>query len=201
VRGIHHPLRLRPPLLAPNFNLITPRTQKRFNYEAGQRKQRETLARQKIEAEEVREAERVLREENESMRKALFLDEVAEMLQGKLSERGYNLADFLNHLFDPDRKFRYDWRWKGFFAHKATVQKIFNYWTTLKYSQTVQTVVLDFATSLVEKTVSRESRSVTASEMLQKRKKTVNEDFFSQIQSFRCHRWPQEACTMYVPDP
>ncbi|KIM79999.1 hypothetical protein PILCRDRAFT_9888 [Piloderma croceum F 1598] len=172
VGGIHHVLGLgHPPLLAPNFNLITPWTQKRFNYEAGQRKWCETLACQKIEAKEVREAKKVLWEENESMRMALFLDQVAEMLEEKLSERGYNLADFLNHLFNPDRKFRYDWQWKSFFAHKATVQRIFNYWTTSKYSQTVRTVVLDFATSLVEKTVSRESQSVTASEMLQKRKK------------------------------
>ena len=108
-------------LLPPNFSLITPRTQRRFNYEAGQRKHRETLARQKIEAKERHENDRTLLEENECMRKSLFLDDVAEMLQGKLAESSYSLADFLDHIFDPDRKFVFDWWWKGFFAHKTAV--------------------------------------------------------------------------------
>jgi hypothetical protein len=112
------------------------------------------------------------------MRKAFFLDEVAEILQEKLTERGYSLADFLDYVFNPDRKFAFDWRWKGFFAHKVTVQRILEYWTMSKYSQTAQTVVLDFATSLVECTVGQESRRITQSEILQKRKKIVNEEFF-----------------------
>lgn len=176
--GVHQVHGLERPLLAPNFKPITPRTQKRFNYQAGQRKRRETLARQKIEAEEKREAEKALHEENERMRKALFLDEVAEILQEKLAERGYSLADLLDHIFNPDRTFGFDWRWKGFFSHKSTVRRIFEYWTTSKYSQTARTAVLDFATSLLERTVGRESRRVTHSEVLQKRKKIINEDFF-----------------------
>jgi hypothetical protein len=178
-RSVHHALGLEHrPLLAPNFGLITPRTQKRLNYSAGQQKRRDTLARQRIEAEERREAEKRMHEENECMRKTLFLDEVAEILQEKLTERGYSLADFLDHVFNPDRKFAFDWRWKGFFAHKVTVRRILEYWTTSKYSQTARTVVLDFATSLVERTVGRESRRITQSEILQKRKKIVNEEFF-----------------------
>ena len=43
------------------------------------------------------------------MRKALFLDDIADMLQEKLTERGYSLADFLDHVFNPDRKFVFDW--------------------------------------------------------------------------------------------
>jgi len=165
-------------LLPPNFSLITPRTQRRFNYEAGQRKRRETLAHQKIEAEERRENDRTLLEENERMRKSLFLDDVAEMLQGKLAESSYSLADFLDHIFDPDRKFVFDWWWKGFFAHKTAVRRIFEYWTTSKYSKSARSMVLDFAASLVERTVGRESRQVTRSALLQKRKKIVDEDFF-----------------------
>jgi hypothetical protein len=165
-------------LLAPDFGLITPRTQKKINYAAGQLKHCETLARQKVEAEERHEAERSLVAENERMRKALFLDDVADMLQEKLMERGYSLADFLDHIFNPDRKFVFDWRWKGFFAHKTTVQRIMDYWTTSKYSQTARALVLDFATSLIERTVGRESRRITQSEILQKRKKSINEEFF-----------------------
>jgi len=179
IRSIHRELGIgKPPFLAPNFNPITPRTQKKLNYDVGQHKRRETLARKKIEAQEERQAERVLHEENERMRKAMFLDEVAETLQQKLAERGYSLADLLDHLFNPDRKFGFDWRWKGFFAHSATVRRILEYWTTSKYSQTARKIVLDFASSLVERTVGRESRSITSSEILQKRKKIVNEDFF-----------------------
>jgi hypothetical protein len=178
-RGVQHALGFEhSPLLAPDFGPITPRTQRRFNYKAGQRKRRETLARKKIEAEERHKNEKMLLKENERMRKALFLDETAEILQGKLAERGYSLADFLDHIFDPDRKFVFDWRWKGFFAHQTTVRRIFEYWTTSKYSKTARTIVLDFAASLVERTVGQESRQVTRSALLQKRKKIVNEDFF-----------------------
>lgn len=144
-------------MLAPNFSLITPRTQKRLNYDADQHKRHETLACQKIEAEEMCEVENRLRKENEHMRKVLFLDEVVEMLQERLTERGYSLADFLDHIFNPDRKFTFDWQWKGFFAHKITVQRILEYWTTSRYSQAARKVVLDFATLLVERTVGRES--------------------------------------------
>ena len=109
-RTIHHAIGLgRQPLSAPNFGLITPRTQKKINYAAGQLKRRETLARQKLEAKERHEAERSLHAENERMRKALFLDDVADMLREKLTERGYSLADFLDHVFNPDRKFVFDW--------------------------------------------------------------------------------------------
>jgi hypothetical protein len=178
-RSIHHATGLeRRPLLAPDFGLITPQTQKKINYAAGQLKRRETLARQKVEAEERHEAERSLHAENECMRKALFLDDVADMLQEKLTERGYSLADFLDHIFNPDRKFIFDWRWKGFFTHKTTVRRILDYWTTSKYSQTARVLVLDFTTSLIERTVGRESRRITQSEILQKRKKTINEEFF-----------------------
>ena len=153
-RRIHHTIGLeRQPLLAPDFGLITPRTQKKINYAAGQLKRRETLTRQKIVAEERHKAKKSLHAENDRMRKALFLDDVADMLQEKLTERGYSLADFLDHIFNPDRKFVFDWRWKGFFAHKTTVQRILEYWTTSKYSQTARALVLDFATSLIERTV------------------------------------------------
>jgi hypothetical protein len=164
-RGIQQVLGLGlPPLLAPNFHQITPRTQKKLNYNAGQHKRRETLARKRIEAGQEaaveKEAAKVadaLREENERMRKALFLDEVADIVREKLEEKRYSLADFLDHIFNPDRKFSFDWWWKGFFAHRTTVRRIFDYWTTSKYSQTAWTVVLDFATSLLESTVDRES--------------------------------------------
>jgi hypothetical protein len=43
------------------------------------------------------------------MRKALFLDKAADMLQEKLEERGYSLADLLDHIFNPDQTFGFDW--------------------------------------------------------------------------------------------
>lgn len=92
-----------------------------------------------------------LQKEDEVMRKALFLDEVVEMLEKNLRERGYSLVDFLDHVFNPDQKFCFDWQWKSFFTHQMTVWRIFEYWTTSKYSMIAHALVLDFATSLVAK--------------------------------------------------
>lgn len=64
------------------------------------------MAAEEISAEKEAEA---LRKEHELTRKALFLDEAAGMLEEKLNKGGYSLADFLDHIFNPDRKFPFDW--------------------------------------------------------------------------------------------
>lgn len=75
-------------------------------------------------------------------------------------------------------KHLFDWRWSGFFAQKDLVKKILGYWTTSSYSRTARALVQEWATGLVSQTVEKESRSITKSGMLQKRKMVVNEDFF-----------------------
>lgn len=171
-----------PPLAAPNFISGTPRTRNRAK---GQIKRRETLAIKKAEKQEAEEKrldeereKKALKLHNDEMRKAMYLDEVTDMLEEKLTERGYGFIDLADHIFNPNRKFKFDWRWKSFFAHKSKVRKIFEYWTTSKYPPAVRSMVLDFATSVVAKAVREESRAVTDSKMLQKRKMEVNEEFF-----------------------
>ncbi|RDB26708.1 hypothetical protein Hypma_005341 [Hypsizygus marmoreus] len=95
-----------------------------------------------------------------------------------MQERGYLLADLLDHVFEPSRKFPYDWRWRGFFAQKATVQRIFSHWTTSKYNKTTRTFVYDWAIHIVNKEAGKESRRITQSKILSKVDKPVNEEFF-----------------------
>ncbi|KAK7049041.1 hypothetical protein R3P38DRAFT_3307636 [Favolaschia claudopus] len=130
--------------------IFTPRTERRF-------------LRQR--AEQQRQRQRLLNREEKIFDK--FLNE--------MKENDISLAEFLEHVFDPDIKLNSDWRWRGFFAHQSVVERIFGYWTTSKYNISTRSFIHNWATNLVSKTAARESRAITESGILAKTKKTVNE--------------------------
>ncbi|KAJ7288848.1 hypothetical protein C8J57DRAFT_1047484 [Mycena rebaudengoi] len=104
-----------------------------------------------------------------------YFDEVL----GSLEERGYSLADLMEYVFNPMTRFQsgYDWRWRGFFAHKPVVNQILRYWSSTR-APTTRTFIWNWAYQLVRKVVVQEARRITSSGMLSKAKKTVNEEFF-----------------------
>ncbi|KAF7373984.1 hypothetical protein MSAN_00611300 [Mycena sanguinolenta] len=96
-----------------------------------------------------------------------------------LQERNYSLADFMEYVFNPATQFAsgFDWRWRGFFAHKRTIAKIFGYWSS-KATPSTRIFIFDWAYGLVQRMVSSELRRITRSGILNKAKKTINEAFF-----------------------
>jgi hypothetical protein len=101
---------------------------------------------------------------------ARFLDDMQRM--------NISLAEFLDHVFNPDNAFAFNWRWTGFFSHSLIVERIFGYWTSSKYNQTTRNFMHEWATKHVAKKVYSEARAITASGILNKAKKVVNEWFF-----------------------
>ena len=101
---------------------------------------------------------------------AKFLDDMQKM--------GVTLAEFMEHVFNPDNTFTANWRWNGFFFHQPLVERIFGYWTSSRYNQTTRNFMHDWATKHVAKKVYSEARAITTSGILSKAKKTINEQFF-----------------------
>jgi hypothetical protein len=115
-----------------------------------------------------------LAKKKEQIRREKYFDDVLNEMKTK----HHSFAQLLEYIFNPVNKHPFDWRWSGFFSQKDLVKKIFGYWTTSSYSQTARALVHDWATGLVSRTVEKESRSITKSGLLQKRKMVINEDFF-----------------------
>ncbi|KAJ7157683.1 hypothetical protein C8R43DRAFT_997287 [Mycena crocata] len=61
----------------------------------------------------------------------------------------------MDHIFDPRTKLQTDVRWKGFFAQRPLVERIFGYWTSSQYPTTSRNFVDGWATQHVAKKVSR----------------------------------------------
>jgi len=115
-----------------------------------------------------------LKKKKEQIRREKYFDDVLNEMKTK----NYSFAQLLEYVFNPVNKHLFDWCWSGFFAQKDLVKKVLGYWTTSSYSRTARALVQEWATGLVSQTVEKESRSITKSGMLQKRKMVVNEDFF-----------------------
>ncbi|KAJ7191551.1 hypothetical protein GGX14DRAFT_600299 [Mycena pura] len=141
--------------------LFTPRTERRVLVQRAQLKRRETLTLQKV-----AEKQRLLREQH------------FDKLLAELASAGYTLAELLDYVFNPATKLASDWRWRGFFKHRAHVERIFGYWTSSGYSDRAHATVYEWAASLVSKQASTEAQSITRSGILSKSKKVVNEEFF-----------------------
>ncbi|KAJ7778908.1 hypothetical protein B0H16DRAFT_1448457 [Mycena metata] len=158
--------------------MYTLRTEAKFIMERATQRRIETLQNLRQNVAAIKEAEadekaRKLEADSKAM-KAHF----EEVLAG-LEERGYSLANLMEHVFNPTTHFEsgYDWRWRGFFAHKPVVKHILGYWSSSR-AHTTRTFIWDWAYQLVRKVVARESRRITSSGILSKVKKTVNEEFF-----------------------
>ncbi|KAJ6470301.1 hypothetical protein DFH09DRAFT_1344534 [Mycena vulgaris] len=166
------------PVMLSSSPMYSPRLERKLEIARREAQRQATRAANKLAAETAQIQEEKEREEvadaAEQKKKAHF----AEVLDG-LQEKKYSLADLLEYTFNPATQFAsgFDWRWRGFFAHKHTVTKIFGYWSS-NSSRAARTFIVDWAYDLVKKMVSSESRRITRSGILSKVKKTINEDFF-----------------------
>ncbi|KAJ7102520.1 hypothetical protein B0H15DRAFT_768975 [Mycena belliarum] len=154
--------------------MYTPSTTRRILNERTQLRRQETLRTKQIARRARVEGERA---QDRISRTQLFEKYLEDMQRDKVS-----LAEFLEHVFDPENKSSVDWRWKGdspgFFAHQSIVTRIFGHWSTSKYNQSTRDFIHRWATKHVEKKVYSEARAVTRSGLLSKSKKTINEQFF-----------------------
>ncbi|KAF8155239.1 hypothetical protein K438DRAFT_1777780 [Mycena galopus ATCC 62051] len=161
-----------------NDTPFTPRKEKRILQQRWQTQRLQTRVQNR--AEKVSATEK----EKEAAAKKADLEAQAKMLRhfrqflADMKANDISLADFLDHVFNPETKLSSDWRWRGFFAHQNTVARIFGYWTTSKYNLSTHTFLHNWATDCVSKAASTESRAITRSGILKKTKKIVNEQFF-----------------------
>ncbi|KAK7029753.1 hypothetical protein R3P38DRAFT_3188615 [Favolaschia claudopus] len=161
--------------------LFTPRTEKKFLRErAEQQRQRQRLLNREqkasaLDAERKAAAQQAELEKEKSRLRRL---QVFDKFLKEMRENDISLAEFMEHVFNPEIKLNYDWRWRGFFAQQSMVERIFGYWTTSNYNLSTRNFIHNWATNLVSKMAASESRAITDSGILAKTKKTVNEKFF-----------------------
>ncbi|KAJ7917839.1 hypothetical protein B0H13DRAFT_2231360 [Mycena leptocephala] len=157
--------------------LFTPRTERRHLTQRAQVKRRATL--EAIRAQQGIDAELEQARLEEEARAVLYARN--DMFDGFLNEMQTNnvsVAHFMDYVFNPENKFDTDWRWKGFFAHRPRVERIFGYWTTSKYNATTRAFIDEWAKEHVAGKVYTEARSITNSGILSRAKKVINEQFF-----------------------
>jgi hypothetical protein len=116
--------------------------------------------------------------ELEAEKRRLLQEQLFDKFLGQLKTNEISLAEFFDHVFNPETKLNSDWHWRGFFAHQNTVQRVFGYWTTSKYNRSTREFLQEWANEHVSKTASAEARAITQSGILSKSKKVVNERFF-----------------------
>ncbi|KAJ7036838.1 hypothetical protein C8F04DRAFT_1181176 [Mycena alexandri] len=161
--------------------LFTPRTEKALKSKAAQLKRRSTLELQRTQAavEEETEAAAQARVAQIALEKrALLRAHLFDKVLDDISAGGFSFAEFAEYVFDPDTKLKTDWRWRGFFQQKATVEHIFGYWSSSRYNTSTRATVLDWAISLVAANASAEAQGITSSGILSKSKKVINEEYF-----------------------
>ncbi|KAJ7654569.1 hypothetical protein DFH06DRAFT_1133343 [Mycena polygramma] len=161
--------------------IFTPRAEKRFVNARAQLKRQETRVATRMQKEIDKQAEQEAEQDRLQAAEQLRLLARNVMFDRFLEEmktKEASMADFMEYVFDPENKFNTDWRWKGFFAQRPQVLRIFGHWTTSKYNATTRAFMDEWATDHVSKKVYTEARSITNSGILSKAKKVVNEQFF-----------------------
>ncbi|KAJ7016173.1 hypothetical protein C8F04DRAFT_1282418 [Mycena alexandri] len=161
--------------------LFTPRTEKHLLRQRTEQQRQasrlENRTQKKTTAElnmERAARQAALEAEKQKLRHIQVFDKfLAEMKTNDIS-----LAEFFEHVFDPETKLNSDWRWRGFFAHQNIARRIFGYWTSSKYNHSTRDFMHDWALEHVAKTASTEARAITHSGVLNKTKKVINEHFF-----------------------
>ncbi|KAK6984118.1 hypothetical protein R3P38DRAFT_3333003 [Favolaschia claudopus] len=103
--------------------------------------------------------EQKLEKEKRRLRRNQLFDKFLEDMKAD----DISLAEFLDHVFNPETRLKSDWRWRGFFAHQSVVERIFGYWTTSKYNQSTRNFLHNWATSQVSKAALGESRAINES--------------------------------------
>lgn len=125
----------------------------------GYKKQRETLAQQRQEADE--EAQKC-RTKN--------LDEVLDCLHSK----GLRFRDLMEYIFDYSNG-KGDIRWHDFFIHVGAATHILDLWVSSRNAPGAREEVGNWAIKYVARTVAREARTVTKSKELQTIGKKINQ--------------------------
>jgi len=143
--------------------LFTPRTERLHNMKIMTQKRLATMQKTK----------ESVQKNKDFLRDTFFANTLDEM-----EENGYSLADFLLYVFGPRIQHSFDWKWKGFFQQRESVEKIFGYWTTPAYNQSTRTFISSWVTTQAAKVIARESQQISATGMLQKMSRTINEAFF-----------------------
>ncbi|KAJ7934603.1 hypothetical protein B0H13DRAFT_2305373 [Mycena leptocephala] len=157
--------------------MFTPRTEKKHLTERAQAKRRATL--EAIRAQQGIDAElEQVRLEEEARAVLLARTEMFDRFLDEMHTNNVSVAHFMDYVFNPANKFDADWRWKGFFAHRPRVERIFGYWTTSKYNATTRAFIDEWAKEHVAGKVYTEARSITNSGILSRAKKVINEQFF-----------------------
>ncbi|KAJ7043255.1 hypothetical protein C8F04DRAFT_944756 [Mycena alexandri] len=111
-------------------------------------------------------------------KRVLLRGRLFDKVLDEISAGGFSFAELAEYVFDPDTKLKTDWRWRGFFQQKATVERIFGFWSSSKYNASTRATVLDWATGLVAAHASAEAQDITSSGVLSKSKKVINEEYF-----------------------
>ncbi|KAJ7192777.1 hypothetical protein C8J57DRAFT_1657987 [Mycena rebaudengoi] len=161
--------------------ILTPRAEKKFLRDRRELHRQDTRMANRLERimaiEQDRiEAEQLARSEEE--KRLILRNQLFSSFLHDLKQNDFSLADFVDHAFDPATPLDYDWHWRGFFAQKPLVERIFGYWTTSKYNKTTRVFIHNWATEQVTKRVYSEAREITKTGILSKAKKVVNEHFF-----------------------
>ncbi|KAJ7456193.1 hypothetical protein FB451DRAFT_1512643 [Mycena latifolia] len=150
--------------------MFSPRTEKRLLRERAEKQRQDAAELEKKRAEQLEQMEQETRR--------LMNNQVFDRFLGDLKANDISLAEFLDHVFNPETKLNSDWRWRGFFAHHGIVERIFGYWTTSKYNHSTRVFIHDWAANQVSKTAFTEARTITQSGILSKAKNVINEQFF-----------------------
>ncbi|KAF7426523.1 hypothetical protein PC9H_008892 [Pleurotus ostreatus] len=108
----------------------------------------------------------------------LAKEKVFNEILDRLRSNGHTLAEFLEYVFNPSRRFSFDWRWAGFWRDHTTVRQIFEHWSSSTYNKSSRTTYNDIIVSLAENIVQTESQGITDSKLLNRTVKTVDEGFF-----------------------
>ncbi|KAJ7753253.1 hypothetical protein B0H16DRAFT_1723284 [Mycena metata] len=161
--------------------LFTPRTEKHLLCERAEKQCQASRGENRTQKKTAAEldAERATRQaELEAEKQKLRHNQLFDKFLIEMKTNDIPLAEFFEHVFNPETKLNSDWRWRGFFAHQNVVRRIFGYWTSSKYNHSTRRFMHDWAVEHVVRTASTEARAITSSGVLSKTKKVINEHFF-----------------------
>lgn len=95
-----------------------------------------------------------------------------------LQDSSCTLADFLEHVFNPENPSSHDWCWQGFFKNKPLVRKILGYWTASTSSISARALLREWAVEQAGKAVAEEAKGICKDGVLSKANKVIDEHFF-----------------------
>lgn len=150
--------------------ILTPNAEKKLVDQKRADRRRETLS--KAYRADVKVAEMAAQAEKEE-KEAIFNQALSVLKEGKCT-----LVELLLYVFNPTTILPTDWRWRGFFMHKAMVRQLFDIWTSGSYRRTAGRFLSGWAVEFVESIVNDEAKLIAKKGILSKTKKVIDEAFF-----------------------